>query len=165
MAFLGQLMQVYTAHMERHTVLCGLPLFHIYGCIIQGVAAFSVGYRVVLMTPSGFRSVQAMQSFWQLIARFRVKSFSTVPTVLMALADIPIADADISCLTNINSGAARRMKASPAIRSASSALTLFWLWAPVSALPQQSNSGGVKKMGRLKSRARTHLYRTRLLIR
>ena len=56
MAFLGQLMQVYTAHMERHTVLCGLPLFHIYGCIIQGVAAFAVGYRIVLMTPAGFRS-------------------------------------------------------------------------------------------------------------
>jgi len=106
MAFLGQLMQVYTAHMERHTVLCGLPLFHIYGCIIQGVAAFSVGYRIVLMTPSGFRSPEAMKNFWHHIARFRVKSFSAVPTVLMALADIPVGDADISCLTDINSGAA-----------------------------------------------------------
>lgn len=106
MAFLGQLMQVYTAHMERHTVLCGLPLFHIYGCIIQGVAAFSVGYRVVLMTPSGFRSPQAMKNFWHHIERFQVKNFSAVPTVLMALADIPVGDADITCLTNINSGAA-----------------------------------------------------------
>ena len=106
MAFLGQLMQVYTAHMEHHTVLCGLPLFHIYGVIIQGVAAFAVGYRVVLMTPAGFRSPVAMKNFWQHIARFRVKQFSAVPTVLMALADIPVGDADISCLTNINSGAA-----------------------------------------------------------
>ncbi len=60
MAFLGQLMQVYTAHMEHHTVLCGLPLFHIYGCIIQGIAAFAVGYRIVLMTPAGFRTPGAM---------------------------------------------------------------------------------------------------------
>ena len=106
MAFLGQLMQVYTAHMERHTVLCGLPLFHIYGCIIQGVAAFAVGYRIVLMTPGGFRSPVAMKNFWNHVERFQVKQFSAVPTVLMALADIPVGDADISCLTNINSGAA-----------------------------------------------------------
>ncbi|MEZ5492286.1 MAG: acyl-CoA synthetase [Gammaproteobacteria bacterium] len=106
MAFLGQLMQVYTAHQPRQTVLCGLPLFHIYGVIIQGIAAFSVGYRVVLMTPNGFRSPEAMKNFWHHIGRFQVKSFSTVPTVLMALAQIPVGDADISCLTNINSGAA-----------------------------------------------------------
>ncbi len=106
MAFLGQLMQVYTAHLERHTVLCGLPLFHIYGCIIQGIAAFSVGYRIVLMTPSGFRSPEAMKNFWHHIERFQVQSFATVPTVLMALSDIPVGDADISCLTTINSGAA-----------------------------------------------------------
>lgn len=106
MAFLGQLMQIYTAHMERHTVLCGLPLFHIYGCIIQGVAAFAVGYRIVLMTPAGFRSPRAMMNFWKHVERFQVKQFSAVPTVLMALADIPVGDADISSLTNINSGAA-----------------------------------------------------------
>ena len=106
MAFLGQLMQVYTAHQERQTVMCGLPLFHIYGVVIQGIAAFSVGYRVVLLTPAGFRNVVAMKNFWRHIARFRVKSFSTVPTVLTVLAQIPVADADISSLTNINSGAA-----------------------------------------------------------
>lgn len=106
MAFLGQLMQVYTAHMEHHTVLCGLPLFHIYGCIIQGIAAFAVGYRIVLMTPAGFRTPGAMMNFWKHIERFKVKQFSAVPTVLMALADIPVGDADISSLTNINSGAA-----------------------------------------------------------
>ncbi len=106
MAFLGQLMQIYTAHLERHTVMCGLPLFHIYGVVIQGIAAFSVGYRVVLMTPAGFRNVEAMKNFWHLIARYRIKSFSTVPTVLTVLAQIPVGDADISSLTNINSGAA-----------------------------------------------------------
>jgi fatty-acyl-CoA synthase len=106
MAFIGQLMQIYSAHRERQTILCGLPLFHIYGVIIQGVAAFSVGYRIVLMTPAGFRSPEAMKNFWHHIERFQVQNFSTVPTVLMALSQIPVGDADISCLTNINSGAA-----------------------------------------------------------
>ena len=106
MAFVGQLMQVYTAHMEHHTVLCGLPLFHIYGCIIQGIASFAVGYRIFLMTPSGFRSPTAMPNIWKLIERFKVKQISAVPTVLMALSEIPVGDADISSLTNLNSGAA-----------------------------------------------------------
>lgn len=106
MAFLGQLMQIYTAHMPRHTVLCGLPLFHIYGVIIQGIAAFSVGYRVLLLTPAGFRSPEGMKNFWHHIDRFKVRGFSTVPTVLMVLTQIPVGDADISSLTNINSGAA-----------------------------------------------------------
>lgn len=106
MAFLGQLMQIYTAHQPRQTILCGLPLFHIYGVIIQGIAAFSVGYRILLLTPAGFRSHDAMKNFWHHVARFQVKSFSTVPTVLMALSQIPVGDADISSLTNINSGAA-----------------------------------------------------------
>jgi fatty-acyl-CoA synthase len=106
MAFIGQLMQVYTAHQNRQAILCGLPLFHIYGCIIQGVAAFAVGYRILLMTPSGFRSIPAMTNFWKHIDRFKITSFATVPTVLMALSDIPVGDSDISSLTNVNSGAA-----------------------------------------------------------
>ena len=106
MAFVGQLMQVYTAHMQHHTVLCGLPLFHIYGCIIQGIASFAVGYRVFLMTPSGFRSPTAMPNIWKLIERFKIKQISAVPTVLMALSEIPVGDANISSLTNLNSGAA-----------------------------------------------------------
>ncbi|MFT6093274.1 MAG: fatty-acyl-CoA synthase [Pseudohongiellaceae bacterium] len=106
MAFLGQLMQVYTAHQGRQSILCGLPLFHIYGCIIQGVAAFAVGYRILLMTPSGFRSPEAMKNFWKHIDRFKITSFATVPTVLMALSELPVGESDISALTNVNSGAA-----------------------------------------------------------
>ncbi|MFK7863610.1 MAG: acyl-CoA synthetase [Pseudohongiellaceae bacterium] len=106
MAFLGQLMQVYTAHQGRQSILCGLPLFHIYGCIIQGIAAFAVGYRILLMTPAGFRSPVAMGNFWKHIDRFKITSFATVPTVLMALSELAVGDADISSLTNVNSGAA-----------------------------------------------------------
>lgn len=106
MAFLGQLMRVYTAHLPRHTILCGLPLFHIYGVIIQGIAAFAIGYRIVLLTPAGFRSQEGMKNFWYHIERFRIRGFSTVPTVLMALSQIPVGDADISSLKAINSGAA-----------------------------------------------------------
>ncbi|MDX1491813.1 MAG: acyl-CoA synthetase [Pseudohongiellaceae bacterium] len=106
MAFIGQLMQVYTAHIPRHTVLCGLPLFHIYGVIIQGISAFAIGVKVVLLTPSGFRNPEAMKNFWNHVERFKVRAFSTVPTVLTALSQIPVGDADTSSLQTINSGAA-----------------------------------------------------------
>lgn len=106
MAYIGQLMRVLTAHMGRQTVICGLPLFHIFGVIIQGVAAFAIGYHVVLLTPSGFRNTEALRNLWHHVERFRVNSFATVPTVLTALSQIPVGSHDISSLTRINSGAA-----------------------------------------------------------
>ncbi|MDO9477557.1 MAG: acyl-CoA synthetase [Pseudohongiella sp.] len=106
MAYLGQLARVLNSHIGRQTALCGLPLFHIYGVIILGIGAFSSGNRVVLMTPSGFRNPEVIKNLWHHVARFKAKSFAAVPTVLTALAQIPVGDEDISCLKRINSGAA-----------------------------------------------------------
>ena len=106
MAYLGQLARVLNSHIGRQTALCGLPLFHIYGVIILGIGAFSSGNRVVLMTPSGFRNPEVIKNLWHHVARFKAKSFAAVPTVLTALAQIPVGDEDISCLNRINSGAA-----------------------------------------------------------
>jgi len=106
MAYLGQLARVLNSHIGRQTALCGLPLFHIYGVIILGIGAFSSGNRVVLMTPSGFRNPDVIKNLWHHVARFKAKSFAAVPTVLTALAQIPVGDEDISCLKRINSGAA-----------------------------------------------------------
>ncbi|MDO8908213.1 MAG: acyl-CoA synthetase [Pseudohongiella sp.] len=106
MAYLGQLARVLNAHIGRQTALCGLPLFHIFGVIILGIGAFSSGNRIVLLTPAGFRNPEVIKNLWHHVARFRANSFSAVPTVLTALAQIPVGDDDISCLTRINSGAA-----------------------------------------------------------
>ena len=105
MAYLGQLAQTLTAHLDRHTALCGLPLFHIFGVIIQGIGAFSAGNRIVLLTPAGFRNPEVIKNLWHHVARFRAFSFATVPTVLTALSQIPVGDEDISCLDRISSGA------------------------------------------------------------
>ncbi|HBN14928.1 MAG TPA: acyl-CoA synthetase [Pseudohongiella sp.] len=106
MAYLGQLARVLNAHLGRQTVLCGLPLFHIFGVIILGIGAFSAGNRIVLMTPSGFRNPEVIKNLWHHVARFKANSFSAVPTVLAALSQIPVGDEDISRLRRINSGAA-----------------------------------------------------------
>lgn len=106
MAYLGQLSQVLNSHLGRQTVLCGLPLFHIFGVIILGIGAFAAGNRIVLLTPAGFRNPEVIKNLWHHVARFRANSFAAVPTVLTALAQIPVGDEDISSLQRINSGAA-----------------------------------------------------------
>ena len=106
MAYLGQLAQVLNSHLGRQTALCGLPLFHIFGVIILGIGAFSSGNRIVLLTPAGFRNPEVIKNLWHHVARFKAFSFSAVPTVLTALAQIPTGDDDISCLNRISSGAA-----------------------------------------------------------
>lgn len=114
MAYLGQLAQVLNSHLDRQTVLCGLPLFHIFGVIILGIGAFGSGNRIVLLTPAGFRNPEVIKNLWHHVARFKANSFPTVPTVLAALTQIPVGDDDISSLTRINSGAA---PLSPAFKS------------------------------------------------
>jgi fatty-acyl-CoA synthase len=106
MAYLGQVARSINHHLGRQTVLCGLPLFHIFGVIILGIGAFSAGNRIVLLTPSGFRNPEVIKNLWHHAARFKANSFSTVPTVLTALSQIPVGDEDISSLRRINSGAA-----------------------------------------------------------
>ena len=106
MAFLGQVARSINHHLGRQTVLCGLPLFHIFGVIILGIGAFSAGNRIVLLTPSGFRNPEVIKNLWHHVARFKANSFSAVPTVLTALSQIPVGDEDISSLRRINSGAA-----------------------------------------------------------
>lgn len=106
MAFLGQLAESLNHHLKRQTVLCGLPLFHIFGVIILGIGAFSAGNRVVLLTPSGFRNPEVIKNFWHHVARFKAGTVSLVPTVLSALTQIPVGDEDISSLQRLSSGAA-----------------------------------------------------------
>lgn len=106
MAFLGQLAESLNHHLARQTVLCGLPLFHIFGVIILGIGAFSAGNRVVLLTPSGFRNPEVIKNFWHHVARFKAGTVSLVPTVLSALTQIPVGDEDISSLQRLSSGAA-----------------------------------------------------------
>jgi fatty-acyl-CoA synthase len=87
-------------------VLCGLPLFHVNGAMVTGLAAFCGGWEVVMLTPAGYRGKNVMANFWRLVERFRASSFSGVPTIYAALANLPLAGADISSLRYAFCGAA-----------------------------------------------------------
>jgi len=86
--------------------LCGLPLFHVNGTTVTGSTPFSIGAHVVLLGPRGYRDPSVMQNFYKIVDYYKAVTFSSVPTVLSALLDIPKGDADISSLRYAICGAA-----------------------------------------------------------
>ena len=88
------------------TTLCGLPLFHVNATTVTGSLPFSIGAHVVLLGVMGYRDPTVMQNFYKIVEHYRAVTFSSVPTVLSVLLDIPKGDADISSLRYAVCGAA-----------------------------------------------------------
>jgi len=91
---------------KEEAVLCGLPLFHVNGTMVTGSMPFSIGAHVVLLGPRGYRDPSVMKNFYKIVDYYQAVSFSSVPTVLSVLLDIPKGDADISSLRYAICGAA-----------------------------------------------------------
>jgi fatty-acyl-CoA synthase len=91
---------------SESAMMCGLPLFHANAPLLTGLAPFSVGASVVLLTPAGFRDSGVIQNFFKIAERYAVDSFMTVPTVLSMLLDIPVEGIDLSRLRCAMCGAA-----------------------------------------------------------
>jgi fatty-acyl-CoA synthase len=87
-------------------VMCGLPLFHVNGTIVTGLAPFWQGAQVVLLSPQGYRDPGIIKNFYRIIEKFKGTFFSSVPTILSVLLDVPKGDADISSLRYAICGAA-----------------------------------------------------------
>jgi fatty-acyl-CoA synthase len=79
-------------------ILCGLPLFHVNGATVTGSFPFSIGAHVVLISPRGYRDPSAIRYFYKIVDHYKAVSFSSVPTVLSTLLEIPLEGADISSL-------------------------------------------------------------------
>ena len=86
-------------------LFCGLPLFHVNGVIVTGLAPFMIGASVVLGTPQGYRG-EVIPNFWAIIDYFKINYFSGVPTVYSALLNYPVGEIDISSLEYAVCGAA-----------------------------------------------------------
>ncbi len=78
-------------------LLGGLPLFHVNAVYVSLMSPLFKGSTVVWTGPLGFRDPQMLPHFWKLVERFRIATFSGVPTVYAALTQVPL-DADISSL-------------------------------------------------------------------
>ena len=79
-------------------IMCGLPLFHVNGVFVTGLAAFAKGSSVVLLSPQGYRDQGVIRNFYKIVEHYRAATFSGVPTLYSALLQMPIGDADVSSL-------------------------------------------------------------------
>ncbi len=91
---------------SSRTALCGLPLFHVNAQLVTGLQAWMRGDHVLLATPEGYRGRNVIARFWEIVAHYRVTTFSGVPTIFTVLMNAPIAGADISSLEFAMCGAA-----------------------------------------------------------
>ena len=87
------------------TILCPLPLFHVFAAYPILMSAIASGAHVVFPTPAGYRGEGVFDNLWRLVERWRCSYLITVPTALAALMQRPI-NADISSLKHAFSGSA-----------------------------------------------------------
>lgn len=85
------------SYLDDAVVLSGLPLFHVNALHVTGLGPFLHGVPVVSLGPLGYRDKALMAEFWRIIARYRVTTFSAVPTVYASLPPVP-EGVDISSL-------------------------------------------------------------------
>lgn len=90
---------------ENDSVMCPLPLFHVFACHVILMAMVFSGAHVVLPTPAGYRGDGVFDNFWKLCERWKTTFVITVPTAVSALMQRKV-DADISTVQNAFSGSA-----------------------------------------------------------
>ena len=82
---------------EDDTVICPLPLFHVFAVYPIWGGCMSSGAHMVLVTPQGFRGDGVFDNFWKLCERWRATFTVVVPTAVAQLLQRPV-DADVSSL-------------------------------------------------------------------
>ena len=90
---------------ETDSVMCPLPLFHVFACHVILMAMVKSGAHVVFPTPAGYRGDGVFDNFWKLCERWKTTFVITVPTAVSALMQRPV-NADISTVKNAFSGSA-----------------------------------------------------------
>ncbi|MGJ7525638.1 acyl-CoA synthetase [Variovorax sp. GB1P17] len=91
---------------ENGISINGYPLFHVAGVLPASLSSLSAGVEVIIPTTSLLRNKEVLANYWKLVAKYRPTSLSAVPTVLAALANVPLDGADISSITYCRTGAA-----------------------------------------------------------
>lgn len=90
---------------ERDSIMCPLPLFHVFACHVILMASLKSGAHVVFPTPAGYRGEGVFDNFWKLCERWKTTFVITVPTAVAALMQRKV-DADLSTVKNAFSGSA-----------------------------------------------------------
>jgi len=90
---------------ETDSIMCPLPLFHVFAVHVLLMSAITSGAHVVFPTPQGYRGEGVFDNFWKLCERWKTTFIITVPTAVSALMQRPV-DADLSTVQTAFSGSA-----------------------------------------------------------
>ncbi|WGS17023.1 MULTISPECIES: AMP-binding protein [unclassified Bradyrhizobium] len=82
-----------------------LPLFHVGGLFCTVANCLASGVTMLVPGPAGARDPALITNFWKIVEQYRINIAGNVPTVLGAIADVPVADSDISSLRVTATGA------------------------------------------------------------
>jgi fatty-acyl-CoA synthase len=96
---------------ETDTVINGFPLFHVGGTMTAGLSVLAAGGHVVIPSAQSLRSPKVIQNYWGIVERYRATIVSGVPTSIAALAEVPVANRDISSVRMALTGGAVLPKA------------------------------------------------------
>ena len=94
------------AYVPHNAIFCGLPLFHVNGQMVTGLAPWAAGAHVILGTPQGYRGPGVIDNFWAIAEHYKIMGFSGVPTVYAALVERAIQGRDLTSLEFALCGAA-----------------------------------------------------------
>lgn len=99
----ASMLAVGTAPKDR--VMVALPLFHVGGAFVGCLAALAAGAAIYLPTAFGMRNPDVVTHFWRILDRCGITITGIVPTSLGAVANVPVAGADLSRLRLVTTGA------------------------------------------------------------
>ena len=89
---------------ERDTMINGFPLFHVAGAFVYGAGCFCAGAGIVLPPRPGMRDRRFVANYWRFVEHYRVTYLAAVPTIIAALLDTPVGEADISSVRALYTG-------------------------------------------------------------
>jgi fatty-acyl-CoA synthase len=85
--------------------MVALPLFHVGGAFVGTLAGLAAGAAIYFPTAFGMRNPDVVTHFWRILDRHRITFAGIVPTSLGAVANVPVAGADLSRLRLVGTGA------------------------------------------------------------
>src|SRR4029450_2404463 len=68
----------------------GFPLPPVPRTLPGALSPFSAGLEVVIPTPALMRNRDVVRNYWRLVEKYHAAVIAAVPTILAALAEVPI---------------------------------------------------------------------------
>lgn len=89
---------------KQDVIVNGFPLFHVAGAFVFGLSTLLSGGCVLLPTALGMRNTAFVRQYWRFAEKLGVTLIAAVPTVLAALANVELEDANISSVRALLTG-------------------------------------------------------------